>query len=137
MKKQKYADTIRQKAEPKLPESQPKIKFRLNGFNRLFWSALIAPVATVLYYPINRYIAYPKLGSGSPYVDMNGALVETYFSANTLVRILFYLLFLLSEIVLIRNAYGTKGWKKAGILLLGTALSFIGGLIFLEFSLWS
>ncbi len=137
MKHQKYADTIRQKAEKQNPLPPPKPEIRLNRFNRLFLPALTGPLASLLYSPINRYIAVPKLGTGAPYIDMNGALVESYVSANTVVRILHLLLLLFAEIWLIRNTYGMHGWKKAGAILFGTVLNLIGGVIFLEFSLWS
>ncbi len=138
MKKTKYADTIRIKADStaEQPHTAKKPMVRLNAFNRLFCAALFAPAAAIVYYPFNRYIAVPKLGTGAPYVDMNGALIEDYFSANTLARILFYLLFAASEFLLIRNAGAVHGWKKIAVLFLGTLLNLIGGILFLEFSLW-
>ena len=68
--------------------------FFLTGFNKQFLHLLLNPLFTLFYIPVNRYVMLPKLGSGREYTDMDGNLVTEYFSANTLSKILFYVLFL-------------------------------------------
>ncbi|MBQ8578411.1 MAG: hypothetical protein IJ449_10685 [Clostridia bacterium] len=145
-KKQKYADTIRRKAEAAPPTKTPTEElskneqlplFRLNRFNRLFWPLVISPLFTLLYSPVNRYVMLPKLGSGEVYTDMDGNLVEDYFSANSMARVLFWILLALTELLLIRCLRHVRGWKKIPVIFLGTVMNLVVGMFFLEFTLWS
>jgi len=136
--KEKYADTIRKKAEAaKHPPKTPKKPiFFMMRFNRRLWPLILSPLFTLLYYPVNRYVILPKFGSGRAYVDMNGALIENYFSANSVALILFYLLLLTTEVLLIRTSRGMKTWQRV-LFFIGTAiLNCIMGFVFLEFTLW-
>lgn len=138
MKKVKYSDTIREKCEKKneVPVQNPKPVFFLNRLNALLWPLFLSPLFTVLYAPVNRSVMLPKLGSGRPYVDMNGALVENYFSANSLSRILFYLLLAATEVLLFRTTRTLSKKKRIPTLIGATLLNLILGVVFLEFTLW-
>lgn len=120
----------------KQKSSSGQSDFRLNTFNRLFLHLLITPVFTLLYAPVNRYVMLPKLGSGAPYVNMAGELVESYFSANTMVRILFYLLTALTLGLTAYRARSFHGWRRVVFVLLSVLGCITAGLIFLEFSVW-
>ncbi len=137
--KEKYADTIRKKVEAaKNPPPKPKIEpiFFLTRWNKRLWPLFLSPLFTLIYAPINRYVSLPLFGSGRPYEDMNGQLVEDYFSANSLARILFYLLLIATEILLVRTTKGLTRGKRT-LLLIGTAiLNLMMGILFLEFTLW-
>ncbi len=110
----------------------------LTRINRAFMQLLLFPFFTFLYMPVNRYVILPKLGSGEPYTDMSGAIVENYFSANSLARILFYVLLAVELFFSAKYAKnGLRGWKRWGYLLLCLLFSIIGGVFFLEFTLWS
>ncbi len=98
---------------------------------------MLAPLFTVLYYPVNRYVMLPRLGSGRPYVNMDGILVEDYFSANTVAKLLFYLLVLVTCLLSLRASKGLSGRRRAVYLVFCFAISLLGGLLFLEFSLWA
>lgn len=137
--KEKYADTIRKKVEaaknpPPPPSKEPM--FFLTSWNRRLWPLFLSPLFTLIYAPINRYISLPKLGSGRPYEDMQGQFVEQYFSANSLARILFYALLILTELLLIRTTHGLSKSKRTVLLVTATLLNFIMGIFFLEFTLW-
>lgn len=139
MKKQKYADTIRQKVDAaKNPTPPPPKKplFFLNRWNTRLWPLFLSPLFTLLYAPFNRYVSLPKFGSGRPYEDMNGALIENYFSANSLARILFYLLLIATEALLIRTTAGMSRGKRVLLLIGATILNLVMGVVFLEFTLW-
>ena len=138
MKKVKYSDTIRQKCENKneIPAQDKKPLFSLNRINALLWPLFLSPLFTVLYAPVNRRITLPKLGSGRPFVDMKGVLVEDYFSANSLSRIFFYLLIAATEILLVRSTRGISTKKRIPLLIGATLLNIILGVVFLEFTLW-
>ena len=111
---------------------------RLTRFNRAFLQLLFFPIFTFLYMPINRHIVFPKLGSGAPYTDMHGAIIENYFSANSVVRILFYVILAAELFFSVKYAKDElHGWKRWGYLLLCAVFSLIGGFFFLQFSLWS
>ena len=136
--KEKYADTIRKKAvaAKQLPQNTKKPIFFVTRFNRRLWPLIISPLFTLLYYPVNRYVMLPKFGSGRAYVDMNGALIENYFSANSVALILFYLLIVTTEILLVRTSRSMKLWQRV-LFYLGTAiLNCIMGFFFLEFTIW-
>ncbi|MBP3918850.1 MAG: hypothetical protein J6I50_06730 [Clostridia bacterium] len=141
MKKQRrsYADTIRKKMEKEteMKTVPKKPALHLNRFNQLFWPLILFPIFTLLYIPINRYIMLPKLGSGRPYVNLSGQLVEQYFSANTAAHILFLVLLLITEFLLFRTLRVIHGWKKALLCIAVTVLNVAAGLLFLEFTLWS
>lgn len=137
--KEKYADTIRKKAEAAKnppPPKAPEPLFFLTSWNRRLWPLFLSPLFTLIYAPINRYVSLPKLGSGRPYEDMQGQFVEQYFSANSLARILFYVLLILTELLLIRTTRGLSRSKRTGLLITATILNFIMGIFFLEFTLW-
>ncbi len=141
--KQKYADTIQKKFDKKKnppPPKQEKPVFFLTRWNRLLWPLFISPVFTLLYAPVNRYVSLPKLGSGRPYEDMNGMLVEDYFSANSLSRILFFLLLITTEFLLIKTTRGISRGKcrcrRIALLIVATVLNLVMGIVFLEFTLW-
>ena len=137
--KEKYADTIRKKVEaaknpPPTPPKEPV--FFLTRWNRRLWPLFVSPLFTLIYAPVNRYVSLPKLGSGRPYEDMQGNLVENYFSANSLARIFFYLLLILTELLLIRTTRGLSRGKRTGLLIAATVLNLVMGVFFLEFTLW-
>ncbi len=111
--------------------------FFLTRFNRLFLQLYLTPLVTLIYAPINRYIVLPKLGSGRPYQDMNGVWIDTYFNANDVARILFYLVLAASLVLTIRQSMQFHGWKRAGYLILCTLISLVTGVAFLEFTVWS
>lgn len=136
--KEKYADTIRKKAEAAKnpPPKAPEPLFFLTSWNRRLWPLFLSPLFTLIYAPINRYVSLPKLGSGRPYEDMQGQFVEQYFSANSLARILFYVMLILTELLLIRTTRGLSRSKRTGLLITATVLNFIMGIFFLEFTLW-
>ena len=137
--KEKYADTIRKKVEAgKNPQQQPPKKpiFFLYRWNALLWPLFVSPVFTLLYAPINRYISLPKVGSGRPYESMDGVLVEDYFSANSLARILFYCLLTVTELLLIKTTKGLSRGKRTLLLVGTTVLNLMMGILFLEFTLW-
>ena len=136
---QKYADTIRKKVEagknpPPAPPKKPV--FFLYRWNAVLWPLLISPLFTLIYAPINRNVTLPMLGSGRPYEDMNGQLVEEYFSANSAARILFYLLLLTTELLLVRTTRGISRGRRTALLIGATLLNLIMGILFLEFTLW-
>lgn len=119
-------------------KQQKESPIRLTRFNRAFLQLLFFPIFTFLYMPVNRYIVLPKLGSGEPYTDMTGAIVENYFSANSVARILFYVILAVALLFSIKYAKDElRGWKRWGYLLLCVVFAVIGGLFFLEFTLWS
>ena len=136
--KEKYADTIRKKVEsaqnPPMTETKPALF--LFRWNALLWPLLISPVFTLIYAPINRYVTLPLLGSGRPYEDMAGNLIEDYFSANSAARILFYLLLIISEFCLFKSAKSLSRGKRIALLITGTIMNLIMGIVFLEFTLW-
>ena len=136
--KEKYADTIRKKVEaaqnPPVTETKPALF--LFRWNALLWPLLISPVFTLIYAPINRYVTLPLLGSGRPYKDMAGNLIEDYFSANSAARILFYLLLIISEFCLFKTAKPLSRGKRIALLITGTIMNLIMGIVFLEFTLW-
>lgn len=136
--KEKYADTIRKKVEaaknPPVTETKPALF--LFRWNALLWPLLISPVFTLIYAPINRYVTLPLLGSGRPYEDMAGNLIEDYFSANSAARILFYLLLIISEFCLFKTAKPLSRGKRIALLITGTIMNLIMGIVFLEFTLW-
>ncbi|MBQ7301878.1 MAG: hypothetical protein IJW77_18770 [Clostridia bacterium] len=136
--KEKYADTIRKKAEagrsPKPPQKKPV--FFLTRWNRRIWPLFLTPLFTLLYAPVNRYVTLPLLGSGRAYVDMNGFLIESYFSANSAARILFYLLLITVEVLLFRTTRGMPRVQRVLLLIGATILNLLLGVVFLEFTLW-
>ena len=137
--KEKYADTIRKKVEaaknpPPPPPKEPV--FFLTRWNRRLWPLFLSPLFTLIYAPINRCVSLPKLGSGRPYEDINGNLVENYFSANALARVLFYVLLILTELLLIRTTRGLSRFKRTVLLIIATILNLMMGIFFLEFTLW-
>ncbi|MBE6657763.1 MAG: hypothetical protein E7604_04875 [Ruminococcaceae bacterium] len=138
-KKIKYADTIRHKVDaakqPPMQKTQKPVFF-LYRWNAILWPLLISPLFTLLYSPINRYITLPLFGSGRPYEDMDGTLIETYFSANSVARILFYLLLLATELLLIKTTHGISRRKRIALLITATLLNLVMGAVFLEFTLW-
>lgn len=142
--KEKYADTIRKKAEqanalpgknpPPTPKKQPV--FFLTRWNKRLWPLFLSPIFTLLYAPVNRYVSLPSLGSSRPYENMDGVLVEDYFSANSLARILFYLLLIVTELLLIKTTRGLSRGKRIVLLITATVLNLMMGIFFLEFTLW-
>ena len=137
--KEKYADTIQRKVDaaknpPPAPKKEPL--FFLTRWNRRVWPLFLAPLFTLIYAPVNRYVSLPTFGSGRPYEDMNGVLVEEYFSANSLARILFYLLLLTTEFLLVRTTKGLTRGKRILLLTGTTVLNVMMGILFLEFTLW-
>lgn len=137
-KKKKYADTIREKCEGKTAPAKPAQKplFFLNRPNALLWPLFLSPLFTLLYAPVNRHVILPLLGSGRPYVDMDGVLVEEYFSANSLARILFYLLIAATAILLLRTTRGLSKKIRIPLLIVSALLNILLGIVFLEFTLW-
>lgn len=133
--KQKSSDT-NQPAQQKRTAPSPSPFVRFNRFNRLFWPLIVTPLFTLLYSPVNRYIMLPRLGSGKPYVDMKGALVESYFSANTMALLLFWLLLAATELLLIRSSRTVHGWKRVLLFLFCTLMNIVTGFFFLEFTVW-
>ncbi|MBQ1282011.1 MAG: hypothetical protein IIY16_07185 [Oscillospiraceae bacterium] len=138
--KEKYADTIRKKVEaaqnPPSPKAREKFRFKLNRFNRLSWPLLISPLFTLLYMPVNRYVSLPLFGSGRAYTDMEGALVEQYFSANSVARILFWLLLAVTSYLLFHTSAAIPRTKRILFMIGCTVLNIIMGVFFLEFTLW-
>ncbi|MGM9625963.1 MAG: hypothetical protein ACI3XM_09695 [Eubacteriales bacterium] len=125
-----------QKQNTHVPPPSPSSFIRFNRFNRLLWPLVVTPLFTLLYYPVNRYVMLPKLGSGKPYVDMSGVLVESYFSANTMALFLFWLLLAATEFLLIRSSGAVHGWKRVLLLLFCTLMNIVTGFFFLEFTVW-
>ncbi len=136
--KEKYADTIRKKCEAAKnpPPKEDKPLFFLTSWNRLLWPLFLSPLFTLLYAPINRCVSLPMFGSGRPYEDRNGVLVEDYFSANSLARILFYLLLVTTELLLVKTTKGISRGKRIALLSAATILNLLMGILFLEFTLW-
>ena len=136
--KQKYADTIRQKVEaaknPTPPQKKPV--FFLSRWNAILWPLLITPFFTLLYSPINQNIVLPHLGSGRIYEDLQGNLVENYFSANSFARILFYLLLVLTELLMFRTTRNLSKKARTALLIAASVMNLIMGIVFLEFTLW-
>ena len=136
--KQKYADTIRLKVEAAKNPTPPKKKppFFLSSWNALLWPLLITPFFTLIYSPINQNIVLPWLGSGRMYEDLQGNLIENYFSANSLARILFYILLLLTEILIFRTTRKLSKKARTVLLIAASLMNLIMGIVFLEFTLW-
>ncbi len=137
--KQKYADTIQKKfdaAQNPPPKKEKKPVFFLTRWNKLLWPLFCSPLFTLLYAPVNRYVSLPMLGSGRPYEDMDGVLVESYFSANSLSRILFFLLLTVTQLLLVRTTKGVSRGRRTALLVIGTVLNLVMGVVFLEFTLW-
>ena len=138
--KEKYADTIRKKVEaaknPPTPKTPHRFRFKLNRFNRRLWPLLISPLFTLLYMPVNRYVSLPLFGSGRAYTDMEGVLVEQYFSANSVARILFWLLIAAVEYLLFRTSASMERAKRIWFMIGCTVLNIVMGVFFLEFTLW-
>ena len=109
---------------------------RLNAVNRRVWQLLIIPLFTLIYSPVNRLIVLPKLGSGEPYVDMNGQVVTDYFSANTLAVILLVLLILLTGFLSVWNTRGMKWPARIAVLAGCAAVVFFTSFVFLLITLW-
>lgn len=137
--KEKYADTIQKKVDAaKNPPTAPKKEplFFLFGWNKRLWPLFLSPLFTLIYAPVNRYMSLPLLGSGRPFEDENGLLVGEYFSANSLARILFYLLILTTEILLFKTTKGLPRLQRSFLLIAATLLNLMMGILFLEFTLW-
>ncbi|MBQ4290582.1 MAG: hypothetical protein II719_05240 [Clostridia bacterium] len=109
---------------------------RLNAVNRRVWQLLIIPLFTLIYSPVNRLIVLPKLGSGEPYVDMNGQVVTDYFSANTLAVILLVLLILLTGFLSVWNTRRMKWPARIAVLAGCAAVVFFTSFVFLLITLW-
>ena len=67
---------------------------------------------------------------------MNGFLIESYFSANSAARILFYLLLITVEVLLFRTTRGMPRVQRVLLLIGATILNLLLGVVFLEFTLW-
>ena len=136
--KEKYADTIRKKAEAAKnpPPKENKPVFFLYRWNALLWPLLLSPIFTLIYAPINRHIVLPQLGSGRPYEDLAGNLIEDYFSANSAAMILFYLLLIVTELFMIKTSKGLSRGKRTALLIAASIMNLIMGIVFLEFTLW-
>ena len=136
--KEKYADTIRKKVEAAKnpPPKETKPAFFLFRWNALLWPLLISPAFTLIYAPINRYVTLPMFGSGRPYEDMAGNLIEDYFSANSAARILFFLLLIITELCWFKTTKGISRGKRIALMIAGTIMNLIMGIVFLEFTLW-
>ena len=136
--KERYADTIRKKVDAgRNPASKPKQPlFRMNRLNRWFWPLLLFPAFTLVYTPINHYIALPLFGSGRPHINAFNELVYPVFSANALARILFWLIFSVTELLLIRISLRLDLKKRIAYLIGCTLMCILMGIVFLEYTLW-
>lgn len=111
---------------------------KLNRINSLFWHLLITPLSGLLYFPINRYIILPRLGNGEPYVDIDGNLIEQYFSANQAALIAAVLAEAVTVYFTVRTFKKlTERWQKTAYFIFCILFSLLTMVLFLEFSLWS
>ena len=108
----------------------------LSRFNRMLWQLLITPAALLLYRPLNEHVFLPKLGSGAPYIDMDGNMVTGYFSANSLSCWTAVLLLLLTAGLSVYNTRTLHGWKRIAVIMLCLLAALFGSALFLNYTLW-
>ena len=108
----------------------------LSRFNRMLWQLLITPAVLLLYRPLNEHIFLPKLGSGAPYIDMDGTIITGYFSANSLSYWTAVLLFLLTAVLSVYNTRTLRGWKRIAVIMLCLLVALFAGALFLNYTLW-
>ncbi len=110
----------------------------LNRVNRLFAHLLITPFAILIYTPINKNLILPVFGSGAPYTDIDGNVVESYFSANHFSLLLALCLFALSLILTVRLSRSIHRLAVRILYIAGCSIMCLLTFVcFLEFSFWS